>query len=361
MSDMQFLFLVYGMSLMFYAMMSWIFMRKPRTRLKMLIGTLMLIITAQYIKDIYFLGDTRIDQGVTNDVAACLDFVSVPFFCLIVFELCRPGCVTMRGGTLCVAPFALLTVVFLFTESAVAFLITVVLSLALGVFCAVWAFHEIPIFHRRLKEEFSYDEDINLYWLRGVAVSFLTMLFIWVLSCYLTVTLTQIIYMLGSLVCWTMTCFFIHRQQEVLNAVRSNVVPSAISVACDETASEEEAKPDEQPDDLGRRLRVLFAEERIYLDPKLRLTDLAQRIGTNRTYLSQYFNQVCQQSFYEYVNNFRLAYAGRLLRNTDYTLDVVAAMSGFNSLSTFRRAFLTAHGCTAQEYRIENQTDTHLN
>ena len=34
MSEMQLFFLIYGMCLMFYLMMSWIFIRKPRTRLK---------------------------------------------------------------------------------------------------------------------------------------------------------------------------------------------------------------------------------------------------------------------------------------------------------------------------------------
>lgn len=141
----------------------------------------------------------------------------------------------------------------------------------------------------------------------------------------------------------------------MFNAVRGHE-----AVVAEVPAEEPEAAPatTEDIDRLGERLRVLFTEERIYLDPKLRLTDLAQRIGTNRTYLSQYFNQACSQSFYEYVNNFRLAHSERLLRETDYTLDVVATMSGFNSLSTFRRAFHLSHGCSAQSYRAEKQEDT---
>ena len=90
MSEMQLFFLVYGMCLMFYLMMSWIFIRKPRTRLKKLISVLMFIILMQYVKDLFFLGDTQIADGVANDAAASLDFVAVPFYCLIVFELCVP-------------------------------------------------------------------------------------------------------------------------------------------------------------------------------------------------------------------------------------------------------------------------------
>ena len=53
---------------------------------------------------------------------------------------------------------------------------------------------------------------------------------------------------------------------------------------------------------LRNRLQQCFEEDKVYLDPKLRLSELAARLGTNRTYLSQYFNHSCAQSFYEYVN-----------------------------------------------------------
>lgn len=358
MSEMQLFFLIYGMCLMFYLMMSWIFIRKPRTRLKKLISVLMFIILMQYVKDLFFLGDTQIADGVANDAAASLDFVAVPFYCLIMFELCRPGWLTVRGALFVIMPFIVLSLLYIITQVELIFMLSVYLSFASGLFCAIWSFVEIPAYHRRLKEEYSYDEYINLHWLRGVTVMFFLLLFVWVLSCKFTVPLMQNAYMLCSLACWLVVCFFIHRQQNVFNAVREHE-----AVVAEVPAEEPEAAPatTEDIDRLGERLRVLFTEERIYLDPKLRLTDLAQRIGTNRTYLSQYFNQACSQSFYEYVNNFRLAHSERLLRETDYTLDVVATMSGFNSLSTFRRAFHLSHGCSAQSYRAEKQKDTKCN
>lgn len=105
---------------------------------------------------------------------------------------------------------------------------------------------------------------------------------------------------------------------------------------------------------LGKRLEECFEQGKVYLDPKLRLSELAVRLGTNRTYLSQYFNQSCEQSFYEYVNNYRVRHSMQLLRTTNYNLEVVASMSGFNSMSTFRRAFQQVNGISPQRYRACN-------
>ena len=104
---------------------------------------------------------------------------------------------------------------------------------------------------------------------------------------------------------------------------------------------------------IAQCIQKAFEEDKVYLNPKLRLSDLAARIGTNRTYMSQYFNQTCEQSFYEYVNDYRIRHSMQLLSDTDLTLEVVAEMSGFNSLSTFRRAFIQQNGRSPQQYRSE--------
>ena len=347
MSEINTLYFVYGMSIMFYGMMTWLFSRLPHTRLKNMISVLMLVIALQYVKDLFFIDAAAPDMGISNDVAASLDFVTVPFYGLIVFELCRPGWLSLRAMAGLLSPFVVFTLLYIVTRSQFIFSSVVVASSLFGLFCLIWALRELPVYHRRLKEEYSYDEDINLYWLRGVMLLFVTILTMWVMSCFYTIPLTEVFYMLSSLVGWAVVCYFIHRQQSVLNGLREK---SAVTI---ETPDEQPMPEDDITDELGRKLHVLFDEEHIYLDSKLRLSALALRIGTNRTYLSQYFNQHCSQSFYEYVNNYRLAHSESLLRDTDYTLDTLAAMSGFNSLSTFRRAFTASHGCSPQEYRAE--------
>lgn len=76
-------------------------------------------------------------------------------------------------------------------------------------------------------------------------------------------------------------------------------------------------------------------------------------VGTNRTYLSRFFNEENGQTFYDFVNNYRVEHATQLLRTSSYTVLEVAEKSGFNSVSTFRRAFVAAHKCSPNEYRAQ--------
>lgn len=47
-------------------------------------------------------------------------------------------------------------------------------------------------------------------------------------------------------------------------------------------------------------------KECLYLDPNLTLAALAARVGTNRTYLSDYFCNVRHVMFYDYINGLRI-------------------------------------------------------
>lgn len=105
---------------------------------------------------------------------------------------------------------------------------------------------------------------------------------------------------------------------------------------------------------FAERMHLLFERDHVYLNPHLRLTELAALLGTNRTYLSQYINQCCDTTFYNFVNDYRIHHAKLLLHSTDDTLDTIATKSGFNSLSTFRRAFQQREGKSPIEFRASN-------
>ena len=137
-------------------------------------------------------------------------------------------------------------------------------------------------------------------------------------------------------------CYFGNRHESVIDELNDvETVPEEVAV--EET--------EEEPLCLANEVQRLFDVEKIYLNPRLKLSDVAHRVGTNSTYLSRYFNKENGSTFYDFVNNYRLRYAENLLRNTDSSILEISERSGFNSLSTFRRVFSTAYGCSPNEFR----------
>ena len=105
---------------------------------------------------------------------------------------------------------------------------------------------------------------------------------------------------------------------------------------------------------FAAELMQCMEQDKLYLDPKLTLADVANAVGTNRTYLSDYINRRLGTTFYEYVNAYRVREAAALLLSEpSMPLSEVADRCGFGSLSTFRRSFAKGMKLTPMEYRIK--------
>lgn len=99
------------------------------------------------------------------------------------------------------------------------------------------------------------------------------------------------------------------------------------------------------------RLHTLMEERKPYFNPKFSIIDLTNMLGTNRTYVSVYLNEVLGKSFFDFVNEFRLGVAEKMVCETTDNFSEIAAKSGFNSICTFRRAFFKKNGMTPGAYR----------
>ena len=98
---------------------------------------------------------------------------------------------------------------------------------------------------------------------------------------------------------------------------------------------------------LAVQFRELMQRERFYLQPSLTLSDVAERLGTNKTYLSKMVNQTYKVGFPEMLNILRVDYAQRYIRqHPDASQEEIAKASGFLSASSFNSTFKRITGFT---------------
>lgn len=111
------------------------------------------------------------------------------------------------------------------------------------------------------------------------------------------------------------------------------------------------------PEDLSRetqRLRQYLASQKPYLNPELRLSELADALGLKSYQLTEIINRGEGKNFYELVNSFRVEEFKRRAADPAHShlsLLGLAMDSGFNSKSVFNETFRKMTGQTPSEYR----------
>ena len=98
---------------------------------------------------------------------------------------------------------------------------------------------------------------------------------------------------------------------------------------------------------LISRFQHLMLEEQLFLQPRLTLDDVAERLNTNKTYISKLVNNTYNLSFPELINTLRIDYAEQyILSHRDVKQEEIAANCGFLSASSFNTIFKKVTGMT---------------
>ena len=81
------------------------------------------------------------------------------------------------------------------------------------------------------------------------------------------------------------------------------------------------------------------------------LSDLAEKLGYDYSYMSRYFHSTFHMSFPEFVNIYRLETARKLLEDPTVSIAQAALDSGFQSIRSFNSIFRKSMGQSPSEYR----------
>ena len=104
-----------------------------------------------------------------------------------------------------------------------------------------------------------------------------------------------------------------------------------------------------------RQALDVWLSKNSFLQPGLTIEMLASELSTNRTYLSNYINQVEQQTFRSWINSLKINRAKELLlEHPDMLVVEVANLAGYSDSSNFNKQFVKQTGISAQTWRKQH-------
>ena len=126
-------------------------------------------------------------------------------------------------------------------------------------------------------------------------------------------------------------------------------VPSTESI---DTESENNEIQNQELKDVEKKLKKYFSKEKPWLNPNLNIWDVAQEIGTNRSYISKVVNENIGCNFNKFVNNYRIKEAKKILiKKPEIPITEISELSGFGSLNSFIRTFKESENCTPTKFK----------
>ena len=107
---------------------------------------------------------------------------------------------------------------------------------------------------------------------------------------------------------------------------------------------------------LEKMKLILKYIENHYMD-KITIADMAAEVGLSQSHFMKYFKNTMGTSFIDYLNEYRLTMASRLLVSSESSILNIASEAGFENLSYFNRIFKKRYEMTPREYRRRYQSE----
>jgi len=210
-------------------------------------------------------------------------------------------------------------------------------------------------FRRRLSDEFSFTEGVNLKWLEAVLIGLMVISGVIVVGLVMSDALdfishdtkAYLIYSVFSLLPFYLSFMAIRRQlvypYENFDAENVKYGQSPLTKADSEKCA--------------AHLTQMMETNRPYLNGHLTIKDLADSLDIHPKYLSQVINENFGQNFFNYVNYHRVQEVKTRLASGKYnhlTLLGIGMDCGFNTKSSFNTIFRKMEGITPSEYKAKH-------
>ena len=253
-------------------------------------------------------------------------------------ELLNPGWLTMKNSLKRILPVVVLGVIDMLVPWDLRWLLALV--------PVVWVallFRHLHYYRRYAEENYSSVEQTDEKWVIRYLLMTLVLGISYTYLCFSnepTRLFTQQ---------WLMLFVIIYTNDQVIFRAKPWIENA-------EEEEEEEVTEIEPNAEYREKLEQWMETEKPYLNPEFRLQDLRQVLPMNRTYLSQFINAEYGCNFYQYVTNYRIEEAKRLMQHQpDLKMQDIAEQCGFSSPTVFARIFVRETGVTPSEWSADNR------
>jgi len=311
---------------------------KNRNRLQTTLGWIFVLWAILNLKDI-ILVFPEYNNKETIKYILLIDGWSIITYYIFLYELTKHKWTTWRKVLLFCLPFAVFSIIYIvFPTNIVLNTYVVFLWLCAAAFFVI-GFVKSKKYIKYIHDNYSNIDEIDISWLKYMFFFAFLEQSLYFINAYSYNSLIDILYYASAIGMWQIARAY-GTTLKPINIIEPTVTPK-----------EMESKGYSFAGNIEKKVEG----EELYLNKDLTLTDLAKAIGTNRTYLSDYFCNHKHTTFYDYINQLRIEQMAipMIQQHPEYTVEHVASESGFKHVSTFRRAFTKLMGKSPSQYRSE--------
>lgn len=237
----------------------------------------------------------------------------------------------------------------------------------------LWFLKKLKAHRRQIKDNYSFIEGINLSWLSNFTWIYIInnalILLTSLAFSYLHLGDLDLIYLIvfSSIVLSLFyLCYNGIRQYSMLEFDQAPIRHPDLAGQVERVASnaskyESSSLSEAEMQSLFDNISRLMTEEKVYLEPELKVKHLADQLDTTSHNISQTINSKAGKSFYDFVNHHRLSHFKALLLNPEnrkFTILGLGFDSGFNSKASLNRIFKNLEGITPKEFQKQHQAQS---
>ena len=239
----------------------------------------------------------------------------------------------------------------------------------------VWLIKRLKIYSANIKDRYSFIDPIELSWLTKstwiyISITILSLLGVLIAQLQiLPVASHTVCSVVGIFLFFAISYVSFHgiRQYSIADYYGEKIASSNIfnkHAASDTPDTNTPIKyktstlNDSEQQLIFEKIVQLFEEKKLYQEPKLQLSDVADALNVSTHNISQTINATTGKPFYDFVNSYRVRHLQKLLEDPSQQKFTILSMgfeSGFNSKASLNRVFRQDTGLSPSEYLERHQ------